>query len=169
MRAVVPFLLVLCGVLASDYADRKLPGGLAEADRAALIQHAEESAAAWIQQISLRTEHLLQNSIERGRFDSSRRSARGHRHPHWRRLDQSRHAPEYRENRQVFRRYIYTYGPNRTYRRRENDDNASGPDGTSQAPRLHEPPRRITVTYLVPVEKTADSKLPDRRKRPRRP
>jgi len=110
MRAAIPAFLVLLGIGALELIDRRIPGGLNNANGDAVACAALETAAEWLNRLSPKSEPALWDEVRQCRHREVRKRHRSHRHRHSVRRDVVWTQPRYQAP-TVSSRVIYTYIP----------------------------------------------------------
>lgn len=152
MRAVFPVFLVVLGLSAREFVDLNVPGGLAYADRTAVVSLARETAIAGIE--------WANPSWQNHRHA---RSVHQRKRQHARQTEHAQLGPIYRiEMRGTVRRR------EQPVRRRLGDTAERRLRGFGQRERSADTDRPATFTVVVPVERQTESASQRGSKRERR-
>ena len=144
MRGVFPVFIVILALSTREYVDRNVPGGLAYADREAVVDLAQETAIVVLE---------WANPNWRGH----RNSWSEHRHQHSQQQNHVEHGEIFQTKLQIGEEQVSFYRVEQPYRRRAVDSQPRRLRGFGQRDRSPETDQPVEITFVVPVEKTAAS------------
>jgi hypothetical protein len=155
MRAVVPIVLVIAGLVTSDFAYSRLPGGLANASPGEIAFLAQEGAVAGLDHAFPEWRNSSESRvIHRQRQRNRRRHRQVHRHQY---KEQSTQTRIIRNGIRVGSERVSIYRGERPKRLRIGEEEQAGLRGFGQMDHTSELESPIEITFVVPAEKRKDS------------
>lgn len=145
MRAVFPILFVILGIGIVCYANGRLPGGLADADLAAVAELAREGAV-----------DLLDRAYPDWRDSRHGRSALRHRHLQSLRIEPSSRKTTVRTRYRV-REGVSLYQREQPVRRRAEEGASGSLRGFRQRDRSADSNQPFEIVFVVPAQKKAEA------------
>jgi hypothetical protein len=152
MRAIVPALMVILGLGAREYVNHHVPGGLARADRAAILLLVQQRLSDCVEEASSQICRSLQEMLRNGNMQHHRRSVRRHDHHDSDNLHGLSYRIEFRVNPAVVGRQLTFYGRERPAPQRLDDHLTVnlGTFGHSDASLETDNP--VEVRFILPTE-----------------
>ena len=167
MLKIFPVFIVVLALGAREYVDLRVPGGLAYADRAAVVDLARETAIAWYEGAPPRVQRVLRRMFSNMDARDGRRSARRHRHSE--RLVPSSHSATIHTRIRIGEEQVSIFRREQPARRREIGRDGGKLRGFGQRDRSSELDQPLEITFVAPVEKASESaRRPHRRDSRRR-
>ncbi len=161
MRAAFPVFLMIIGIGASNFAFRRLPGGLANADRYDIVYLAQSAAISCYDHAPSQVQHFLQNVFSNSGAGREMRSMHRRRHRHFQRYVHSSHGETIQTRIRIGDEQVSVYHRERPARRRDRDQG-------NRRLRGSEPDLSVEILFVAPAEKLNDSEAQRRGRRARR-
>ncbi len=157
MRAVFPVFLVIIGLGVSEFAESRLPSGLANADRHDLVYLARAGVITAFDHAPPQMQRFLQGVFSNGRVQRDSRSVHGRRHRHSQRRVHSSHGETIRTRLRLGDERVSFYRREQPVGRRDGDQRNGRLRTFGQRDHGSNSDQLVEILFVVPAEKMNES------------